>query len=98
MKNKKLIRYKNYIDRYYLEVLDRKSIELIVGKHYIVNLGKKNFEICKFIQTTKHGFNFLNLDTNKCFLKRHIYQNKFDRSGKTNIFYINKFLQINTSK
>jgi hypothetical protein len=33
--------------------------------------------MCKFIQPTKCGFNFLNLNTNKCILRKHLYIVKF---------------------
>ena len=32
--------------------------------------------LCKFIQPTKCGFNFLNINTNKCILRHHLYKSK----------------------
>jgi hypothetical protein len=48
-----------------------------LGKYYAIwysPFGKPR--ICKFIQPTKCGFNFLDLNTNKCILKQHIYPSK----------------------
>ena len=49
-------------------------------------LGDMN---CIFIQPTKCGFNFLNLETHKCVLPHHLYPSKKD--GK---FWVNENLII----
>jgi hypothetical protein len=64
---------------------------LVLGEDYIVWYGQKP-ELCKFIQPTEKGFNFLNLDTSKCILKRHLYPSKKIGTGST--FFIHSFISI----
>jgi hypothetical protein len=56
--------------------IKRRPKKLKLGKHYVIWFGYKNKMMCKFIQPTKCGFNFLNLDTNKCILRQHLYPSK----------------------
>lgn len=73
------------------------------GKIVILNLGnnysifynpRKQFK-CKLIQTTKTGYNFLNLDTNKSMLKNYLYvSKKLDIFNNGNVFWITRILQI----
>lgn len=62
--------------------------QLKLGKHYAVHyapFGK--IYICKFIQPTKCGFNFLDLDTNKCILKHHLYPSKCENHESGDWFW-----------
>ena len=52
----------------------------------------KKDEIYKFIQVTPKGFNFLNIRTNKCLLKRHLFKSKYGD------FWINKNMKFNKLK
>lgn len=78
--------------RHYMHT--RKLIELELGKHYVVFWNYRNKQVCKFIQPTKCGFNFLNLDTDKCILKNHLYRSKYERHMGGNWFFVNGNLKI----
>lgn len=56
---------------------------LELGKDYIIHIWGKSAGLCRFIQPTEKGFNFLNLETSKCVLKRHIYPSKKIGNGNT---------------
>ena len=51
------------------------NIELTLGEEYMVGYNKMCR--CRLIKTTAKGFNFLNLETNKCILKQHLYARGF---------------------
>ena len=44
-----------------------------LGEVYYIQFGRKKPMRCEFIQVTKFGYNFLNLDTYRCILSRHLY-------------------------
>lgn len=67
---------------------------LKLGKHYIIWFGYKRKIVCKFIQPTKYGFNFLNLDTSKCILRRHLYPSKCENHLSGVWFWINEYINI----
>lgn len=70
----------------------RIPIELTLGNYYIVWWNPDEKIKCKLIQPTEFGYNFLNIETNKCILKYHLYKSKYEPTlGK---FYINKNLKI----
>lgn len=69
--------------------------KLDLGKHYLIWFDPNKKMICKFIKTTKCGFNFLHLDSNTCVLPNHLYQMKDHDGVKRNTFYTNKYLKIN---
>lgn len=50
-----------------------RPIELILGEDYLVMMWGSGLKFCRFIKPTPKGYNFLDLDTSKCILKRHIY-------------------------
>lgn len=54
------------------------KVFLSLGEEYYVwPNSKPRFKTrVKFIQTTNHGFNMLNVNTNKCILKNHLYITK----------------------
>lgn len=74
-------------------------VKLEIGKHYILwfrlGSGAKYKMLCKFIQVTRCGYNFLNLDANKCVLKHHLYKIKNINYSSGNWFYISKTITIN---
>lgn len=74
--------------------IKRKPKKLELGKNYYVGFSYKDIVKCKFIQTTKSGFNFLNLQTNKCILKHHLYRSKYDIHSDGNWFWVNQFMII----
>ena len=55
---------------------------------------------CKFIKVTRKGFNILNIDTNRCILKTHVYakdmaHKEFPKKGPiTGIFPIPEYLNV----
>lgn len=59
---------------------------LKLGEDYIVHIWGKPAGICRFIQRTEKGFNFLNLETSKCVMQRYIYPSKKIDNGNT--FYL----------
>jgi len=65
MDNYKKIYFKNTMRAFYY-----RSFEL--GKLYFL-YTHKNGKIVKFIKVTRKGFNLLDIATNKCVLKQHIY-------------------------
>ena len=75
-------------------IQERRPEKLKLGKHYIVSWGWKNKMVCKFIQPTKCGFNFLNLETNKCILKNHVYPSKCENHQSGDWYWFNKLLKI----
>jgi hypothetical protein len=68
--------------------------QLKLGKNYVIWYDKNNYLICKFIQPTKCGFNFLNLKTHKCVLKHHLYPSKYEKHISGDYFFINPNLKI----
>jgi hypothetical protein len=68
---------------------NRIPMNLELGEHYHI-LTWRGVVICQFIKVTKCGFNFLNIDTSKCILYRHLYPSK--TNGK---FFVNKHLKVN---
>lgn len=74
--------------------MKRKPIRLILGKHYIVYYDYRHKMVCKFIQPTKCGFNLLNLETNKCILKQHLYPSKCDNHSSGEWFWVNDKIKI----
>ena len=55
------------------------EIELELGKDYLVGWGDK-LNKCRLIQPSPKGFNFLNLETNRCILTQHFYaKGTFDK-------------------
>ena len=51
-------------------VLEGAFMEL--GSTYYIQSGRKFIE-CKLIQVTPFGYNLLNIEKNRCVLKRHLY-------------------------
>jgi len=54
-----------------------KDIQLTLGNTYRVGWRSDLLVECKLIQPTKKGFNFLDLETNKCILNNHLYSKGF---------------------
>lgn len=48
-------------------------VKLTLGEEYTIFMWGKPVGLCRFIQPTEKGFNFLNLETSKCIMKHHIY-------------------------
>lgn len=48
-----------------------------LGSNYQIKFPAGNFVNVRFIKVTPCGYNFLNLETNKCLLKRHLYKDKW---------------------
>lgn len=68
---------------------------LTLGKKYVLWYNYKQKFICQFIQPTKCGFNFLNINTHKCILKYHLYPSKYEKHRETgDWFFLNNNLQI----
>jgi hypothetical protein len=71
--------------------------KLRLGNNYIIWFDYKNKMVCKFIQPTRCGFNFLNLDSNKCILPHHLYPSKSENHKSGDWFWINKSMNIEDS-
>lgn len=69
-----------------------KKIEL--GKDYLVWFHPKRKFRCRFIQPTKCGYNFLNLNTHKCILRRHLYPSKCENHSSGNWFWCHELINI----
>lgn len=78
--------------------IKRKLRKLKLGEYYVVWFDYKNKIMCKFIQPTKCGFNFLNLNTNKCVLPHHLYPNKHENHLSGNWFWVNEYMKIEQCK
>lgn len=76
----------------------RRPRKLELGKHYVIWFDPKSKMMCKFIQPTKCGFNFLNLDTNKCVLNGHLYPSKCENHLSETWFWVNERLKIDECK
>lgn len=74
--------------------------QLELGKEYIVWWGgnKRRQMRVKFIQVTRMGYNFVNLETNKCILKQHLYQSKKEEYFNQMVFFVNHWLNIHRVK
>jgi len=48
-----------------------------LGRDYVIPSRSANPTIVRFIKVTPKGFNLLNLRTNKCILKSHLYDRQF---------------------
>lgn len=76
----------------------RKLTQLELGKDYIIWWGPNdmkyasNISICKFIQPTRCGFNFLDMNTSKCILPRHLYPTKQSKGKSIKKFFINSLM------
>ncbi len=46
--------------------------DFILGAEYLLD-GKCGFKTLKFIKVTPKGFNLIDINTNKCFFKTHLY-------------------------
>ncbi len=74
--------------------IKRTPKKLKLGTHYVLWYGVRNKMMCKFIRPTKCGFNFLNLNTNKCVLSRHLYPSKCENHESGDWYWINERLKI----
>jgi len=63
-----------------LEVLrSLKRRRLKIGCDYFVKLfhNRRLVVVCRFIKTTRKGFNLLNLETSECISHQHFYSRKY---------------------
>jgi len=51
-------------------------LKLTIGEE--VYVGNK---LCKFIKVTRKGFNFLNLQTNRCIFYHHVYDSNWSHQN-----------------
>ena len=68
--------------------------KLKLGETYRVYFPWGKTYKCKFIQPTKCGYNFLDMDTNKCILKRHLYPSKAENHKSGDWFFIIDIISI----
>ena len=52
------------------------SYTLSIGDEMEVYLWGKAYPNCVFIKVTRKGFNILNVDTDRCLIRRHVYARK----------------------
>ena len=62
--------------------------ELELGAFYSFGPPEKGYRLFQFIKVTKLGYNFLDVETNCCVLRRHIYRTKASRKLGENFFSI----------
>lgn len=72
--------------------------QLKLGAYYAIYFNYNRIMMCQFIQPTKCGFNFLNLNTNKCILKHHLYPSKCDYHKSGDWFWVNNRMIITECK
>lgn len=60
-------------------------VTLSIGDDLTVYIYNKCIPNCRFIKVTRKGFNIVDLDTNRCLLKKHVYA-----SGMANKEYPSK--------
>lgn len=67
--------------------------KLDLGKEYLVhfNWNMKGARRCKLIKVTAKGYNFLDIERNKCILKKHLYVNKSGSICLVKAFKISNF-------
>lgn len=73
---------------------DRRLVEIILGEDYLVYFNPYKKMLCRFIQPTACGYNFLELGTNKCILPTHLYTYKHQPYNNGEWFYVNKNMKI----
>jgi hypothetical protein len=76
-------------------VVNRKPKKIELGEDYVIWFNPNKKMTCRFIKTTKCGFNFLNLETSICVLPHHLYPMKDLDGVKRSTFYINQQMKIN---
>lgn len=79
----------NKISKYKWNAKPKKLIELKVGKEYVFVFKYGTYTKSKFIKVSPKGYNFLDLNTNECIMKTHLYKPKWETVDK-NYFYIDK--------
>ena len=79
--------------------------KLVLGEDYIVSWFGKNPKEVRLIQPTEKGYNFLDMKTNKCILKHHLYPSKklqennyYAKDPKDLWFWITEYLNIDKVK
>jgi len=75
-------------------IYKRRPRKLILGAHYNVKFKWGNSVLCKFIQPTNRGFNLLNVKTNKCVLRNHLYPSKCENHLSETWFWLNDTINI----
>lgn len=80
--------------KYRRPIPKRKPIKLKVGKKYNIFWAVDSIKTCVFIQPTEHGFNFLDIETNKCVLKQHVYPSRAENHKSGDWFWFNENLTI----
>ena len=68
--------------------------KLKLGEDYKVFWSIEAITVYKFIQITEYGYNFLDMETNKCLLKHHLYSSKKDNHKSGDWFWINHKLRV----
>lgn len=71
---------------------ESRLVRLELGQEYLVSVWRSPMQIYRLIQPTEKGFNFLNENTSKCILKRHLYPSK--KIGNGDMFYVHMSIQI----
>lgn len=61
-----------------------------LGEVYLTSwYGGNKRMICKFIKVTEKGYNFLDVRTNTCILKQHLYRSKKPYHQERLTFFVN---------
>lgn len=68
--------------------------KLDLGKEYLINFTAFNLKTarrCRLIKVTAKGYNFLDIERDKCILKRHLYVNKSQQICLVRSFRVTNF-------
>ena len=79
--------------------MNLKLKELHLGQYYTIAYTNKYMftypqVLCKFVKVTPKGYNLLNVKTNKCIMKKHLYPSKYEEHKGTLTFFLPRKLEI----
>jgi exoribonuclease II len=75
-------------------------VQLELGCEYDIRFHycQKESIHCRFIKTTRQGFNFLNLSKHKCIFPKHFYRKKDKHGNKIMVFLVSNNVFIDKHK
>jgi len=65
-----------------------------LGDCYVIQFWYGKERLCRFIQPTRKGFNFLDLNTHKCILRYHLYPSKYPEHISNNWFWVSEHMRV----
>lgn len=85
-------------DSYFNKKKMRRPVKLNLGKDHTIRFGHGNIVKGKLIQATRCGFNFLNEETNRCVLNKHLYKSKCENHLSEDWFFVSTYFTIREIK